>query len=326
MTAVTAGAGTSGSYRMIDFRRDKTDIPAKVTHHRVRPEPLGAHRAAELRRRREALHPGPAWPEGGRHRHLERRRPTSSRATRCRWRNIPLGTLVHNIELQAGKGGQMVRSAGTYAQLMAKEGDYAQVRLPSGEVRQVLIECRATIGQVGNVDAREHQHRQGRPHPLAGQAPARARRGHEPGRPPHGRRRRQDLGRPPPLHPLGHADQGLQDAQEQDHRQVHRQAAQEDRGEGTVARSIKKGPVRRRRTWPRRSGGRWRAGAARSSRPGRAAPPSSRSSSGIPSPCTTARSSSRCSSPRTWSATSWASSRRRGRSTATPATARPRAK
>ena len=67
-------------------------------------------------------------------------------------KNIPVGTVIHNIELKAGKGGQMVRSAGNSAQLMAKEGDYATVRLPSGEVRKVRIECRATIGEVGNLD------------------------------------------------------------------------------------------------------------------------------------------------------------------------------
>jgi large subunit ribosomal protein L2 len=66
--------------------------------------------------------------------------------------NIPVGTLVHNIELKPGKGGQLVRSAGSAAQLLAKEGDYAQIRLPSGEVRLVLQVCYATIGQVGNVD------------------------------------------------------------------------------------------------------------------------------------------------------------------------------
>ena len=66
--------------------------------------------------------------------------------------NIPVGTVIHNVELKPGKGGQMVRSAGNGAQLMAKEGDYAQVRLPSGEVRKIRIECRATIGEVGNLD------------------------------------------------------------------------------------------------------------------------------------------------------------------------------
>ena len=67
-------------------------------------------------------------------------------------RNIPTGTQIHNIELRRGKGGQLVRSAGTAAQLMAKSGDYAQVRMPSGEVRRIHLECMATLGQVGNVD------------------------------------------------------------------------------------------------------------------------------------------------------------------------------
>ena len=64
---------------------------------------------------------------------------------------MPLGTQVHNIELRAGRGGQIVRSAGGYAQLMAKEGNYALIKLPSGEVRKVLLDCRATVGQVGNL-------------------------------------------------------------------------------------------------------------------------------------------------------------------------------
>jgi large subunit ribosomal protein L2 len=67
-------------------------------------------------------------------------------------RKMPLGTQLHNIELRPGKGGQMVRSAGTGAQLMARDGSYAQVRLPSGEVRKVHVECYATVGQVGNID------------------------------------------------------------------------------------------------------------------------------------------------------------------------------
>jgi large subunit ribosomal protein L2 len=67
-------------------------------------------------------------------------------------KNIPLGSHIHNIELKIGKGGQLIRSAGSYAQLMAKEGAYAQVRLPSGEVRKILMECKATIGQIGNID------------------------------------------------------------------------------------------------------------------------------------------------------------------------------
>jgi large subunit ribosomal protein L2 len=67
-------------------------------------------------------------------------------------RAIPAGTSVHNLELRPGKGGQIVRSAGGAAQLVAKEGDYAQVKLPSGEVRRILVDCKATVGQVGNID------------------------------------------------------------------------------------------------------------------------------------------------------------------------------
>jgi large subunit ribosomal protein L2 len=67
-------------------------------------------------------------------------------------KNIPLGSLIHNVEIKLGRGGQLIRSAGTYGQLMAKEEGYAQIRLPSGEVRKVFLECRATIGQVGNID------------------------------------------------------------------------------------------------------------------------------------------------------------------------------
>jgi large subunit ribosomal protein L2 len=67
-------------------------------------------------------------------------------------KNMPLGSLIHNLELKIGRGAQMIRSAGTYGQLMAKEEGYAQVRLPSGEVRKVLLACKATIGQVGNID------------------------------------------------------------------------------------------------------------------------------------------------------------------------------
>ena len=126
-------------------------------------------------------------------------------------KNIPLGALVHNVELKPGHGGQMVRSAGTAAQVMAKEGKYVTLRLPSGEMRMVLAACWATVGQVGNVD---HSNvsigKAGRTRWL-GRRPPRPRHGDEPGRPPARRRRGQDQGRPPPGQPVGPADQGLQD-------------------------------------------------------------------------------------------------------------------
>ena len=79
-----------------------------------------------------------------------RRHPAGQRAAAARTSRV--GTVIHNVELKPGRGGQMIRSAGTCGQLMAKEGDYAQMRLPSGEVRKVLIDCRATVGQLGNID------------------------------------------------------------------------------------------------------------------------------------------------------------------------------
>ena len=93
----------------------------------------------------------PARPQGRRHR---RRRSGGRGARRQRLplANIPLGTTIHNIELTPGKGGQIVRSAGTSAQLLAKEGDYATVRMPSGEMRRIPLRCMATVGQVSNLD------------------------------------------------------------------------------------------------------------------------------------------------------------------------------
>lgn len=145
------GGGHKRRYRVIDFKRDKRDIPAKVSSIQYDPNRSArialltyldgekryilAPKELQVGDRLEAgsgveVRPGNALPLGG----------------------IPLGTLVHNVELKPGKGGQLCRSAGTYGQLMAKEGDYAQIRLPSGEVRRVRVECYATVGQVGNED------------------------------------------------------------------------------------------------------------------------------------------------------------------------------
>ncbi len=145
------GGGHKRRYRIIDFKRDKWGVPGKVVSIEYDPNrsarialiayvdgekryiiaPLGlqvgdtvmAGPGAEIR-------PGNALPLG----------------------DIPLGTTIHNIELTPGKGGQLVRAAGTSAQLMAKEGDYAIVRLPSGEMRKIHVTCMATIGQVSNPD------------------------------------------------------------------------------------------------------------------------------------------------------------------------------
>ena len=145
------GGGERRRYRVIDFRRDKDNIPAKVAAIEYDPNrtcfiallhyadgekryilaPLDLKVGDTVMSGENAdIKPGNCLPIA----------------------NIPVGTLIHNVEIKVGRGGQMVRSAGTAAQLMAKEGNLAQVRLPSGEVRRVSINARATIGQVGNTD------------------------------------------------------------------------------------------------------------------------------------------------------------------------------
>ena len=145
------GGGARRKYRIIDFKRTKDGVPAKVTAIEYDPNracfiallcyadgekayilaPLGLKVGDTVMSGPDAdIKPGNCLPIA----------------------NIPLGTLIHNVEIKVGRGGQMVRSAGTAAQVMAKEGDFAQVRLPSGEVRKVSMKARATVGQVGNTD------------------------------------------------------------------------------------------------------------------------------------------------------------------------------
>ncbi len=145
------GGGNRNIYRIIDFKRNKDTVPARVATIEYDPNrsaniallnyfdgekryilaPLGLNVGDVIVSGSDAdIKVGNALP-------LE---------------NIPVGTMIHNIELQPGKGGQLARSAGNSAQLMAKEGKYATLRLPSGEMRYVLARCKATIGQVGNID------------------------------------------------------------------------------------------------------------------------------------------------------------------------------
>lgn len=152
MTVRHQGGGHKRQYRIIDFKRTKDAIPAKVAT--IEYDPNRNARIALLNyadgEKRYILAPldlkvGDTVVSG----------PEADIMTgNCLpLKNIPLGTMVHNIELKIGKGGQLVRAAGTSAQLMAKEGDYALLRMPSSEIRKVHINCRATIGQVGNIDA-----------------------------------------------------------------------------------------------------------------------------------------------------------------------------
>ena len=145
------GGGHKRQYRIIDFKRDKQDIPATVAA--IEYDPNRSARIARLHygdgEKRYIL--APAGLEVG-HTVVAGVNADIKVGNVLPLKNIPLGTMVHNIELKAGGGGQMVRSAGAAAQMLAREGSYAQLKLPSGEVRNVHVECRATIGQVGNLD------------------------------------------------------------------------------------------------------------------------------------------------------------------------------
>ncbi len=145
------GGGTRPKYRIIDFKRNKDDIAAKVTTIEYDPNrsaniALLVYADGEKRyiiapnklKVGDVIYSGP--------------KSDIKVGNALPIVNIPVGTMIHNIELKQGKGAQLVRSAGNGAQLMAKEGNYAQVRLPSGEARMVRVECRATIGEVGNID------------------------------------------------------------------------------------------------------------------------------------------------------------------------------
>ena len=151
ITSRYMGGGHKRLYRIIDFRRDKMGVPARVAA--IEYDPNRSARIALLHyadgEKRYILAPnglevgaqvvsGPA--------------ADIIAGNALPLKGIPLGTTIHNLELKRGRGGQLVRSAGAAAQLMAKEGSYAQVRLPSGEVREIHIECYATIGQVGNLE------------------------------------------------------------------------------------------------------------------------------------------------------------------------------
>ena len=151
VTSRHRGGGHKRAYRIIDFKRDKVDIQARVAA--IEYDPNRSARIALLHyidgEKRYILAPNGLKVDD---------KLISSDKSEIRvgntmlLRNIPLGSTIHNIEMKVGKGGQIARGAGAYAQLMAKEGRYAQLRMPSGEIRLVLLDCKATIGQVGNLE------------------------------------------------------------------------------------------------------------------------------------------------------------------------------
>lgn len=151
ITSRFRGGGHKRRFRVIDFRRDKIGVPAKVAS--IEYDPNRSARIALLHyadgEKRYIL-----WPVGLKvgDTVISSRNADIKPGNSLPLRAIPLGTTVHNIELKVAGSAQMVRTAGSGAQVMAKEGDWGQLRLPSGEVRRVHLDCRATIGQLGNVE------------------------------------------------------------------------------------------------------------------------------------------------------------------------------
>ena len=223
------GGGHKQKLRLIDFKRDKYGVPGKVATIEYDPnrsarialvhyadgekryilQPVGLKVGATVSSGPEAdILVGNALP----------------------LKNIPAGTTVHAIELRPGKGAQMARSAGAQAQLVAKEGDYALLKLPSGETRKVLVECMATIGQVGNTDHENVSIGKAGRNRWKGIRPTNRGVVDEPGGSPARRRRGQDLGRPSSGDAVGPADTRLQDTQQQADRRIHRQPPGEVEG------------------------------------------------------------------------------------------------
>jgi large subunit ribosomal protein L2 len=151
MTSRHRGGGVKRRYRVIDFKREKFGVPAKVFS--IEYDPNRSARIALLHyldgAKRYIL-----APQGLKVGDMVMSGPEAEIrvGNAMPLRNVPTGSVIHNIELRAGRGGQIVRSAGVAAQLMAKEGDYAVVRLPSGEQRLIHLNCMATLGQVGNLE------------------------------------------------------------------------------------------------------------------------------------------------------------------------------
>jgi large subunit ribosomal protein L2 len=151
ITSRFRGGGHKRHYRLIDFKRNKVGVPAKVASLQYDPNRTARIALLNYADGEKAYILAPDGLSVG-DTVVSSRNADIKPGNAMPLRYVPVGTMIHNVELKIGKGAQLVRSAGTAAQLMAKDGDYAQVRLPSGEVRMVHLNCRATIGQVSNLE------------------------------------------------------------------------------------------------------------------------------------------------------------------------------
>ncbi|HUT54027.1 MAG TPA: 50S ribosomal protein L2 [bacterium] len=145
------GGGHKRAYRIVDFKRQKSDVPATVAALEYDPNRSGWIALLHYADGDKSYILAPQRLKVG-DKVVAGENVDIKPGNHLPLRNIPLGTIIHNLEMKRGKGGQLIRSAGTFGQLMSKEGKYAQVRMPSGEQRLVLLECWASVGQVSNPD------------------------------------------------------------------------------------------------------------------------------------------------------------------------------
>ena len=203
------GGGNKRKYRIVDFRRDKLDVPATVLRLEYDPNRTAYIALVEYTDGERRYILAPVGLKVG-------DQVISSAAADIKpgntlpIANIPVGTIIHNIELAPGRGGQLVRSAGAAAQLMAKEGELAQVRMPSGEFRYVRMNCTATIGQVGNLEnANIHIGKAGRKRHMGIRPTVRGSVMNPNDHPHGGGEGRAPVGRPGPVTPWGKPAMGL---------------------------------------------------------------------------------------------------------------------
>jgi len=217
ITSRHRGGGAKKIYRIIDFKRNKIGFVGTVAH--IEYDPNRTANIALIQyedgEKRYILHPvglkvGDKI-EAGEHVDIKV-------GNALKLRDIPVGTLIHNIEMKPEKGGQLARSAGSYAQLMGKEGNYAQLRLPSGEMRVVLLDCMATIGQVGNLDHELVNMGKAGKKRLTGRRPHVRGSAMNPVDHPHGGGEgRAPIGRPSPMTPWGKPALGLKTRKKKKH-------------------------------------------------------------------------------------------------------------
>ena len=213
ITSRRRGGGHKRTYRIVDFKRRKFDMPATVERLEYDPNRTAFIALIKYEDGEQSYILAPQRLNAG-DRVVSGIKVDVKPGNAMPMANMPVGTIIHNVEMKLGKGGQIARSAGCYAQLVGRDQGMAILRLNSGEMRMVQADCMATVGAVSNPDNSNQKSWQSWPQSLARQASQRPRCRHEPGRPSAWRRRRPHFGRAPSCYAVGQGHQGHPHPQE----------------------------------------------------------------------------------------------------------------